>query len=44
MEPDAKEYVPLLKSQRLADLTGDAGEGARDERITEGREVLTVLR
>ena len=44
-KPVAKEYVPLLKSQRLAvyGLDGyDGRRGRRDARITDGREVLTV--
>ena len=40
VKPVAKEYVPLLKSERLT--TAGANLDARDERITDGREVLSV--
>ena len=39
-KPVSKEYVPLLKSQRLAEIR--VGVAERGARITDGREILTV--
>ena len=41
-KPVAREYVPLVKSQRLAVRETGTETTARDDRITDGREVLTV--
>ncbi|MDE0466574.1 MAG: hypothetical protein OYL97_05920 [Candidatus Poribacteria bacterium] len=41
--PQSKMYIPLLTAQRTATGLGATEEGLRDARVTDGREVLSVM-